>query len=329
MNDNFTIKFWGVRGSYPAPGPDTVRYGGNTTSLEVRVGGHLIILDSGTGIIGLGKELNRRGVDKEAVLLLTHLHHDHTQGFPFFAPAFDSAFRLNIFGPDILNQSLEEALGSTMTPPNFPITIKDMHAEISIGEVGTSDVIVLGADGPHVYHSSRLPELNEDQVRIRVLHSHAHPGGILHYRIEYRGKSFVFATDREGYVHVDRRLASFAHGADLLVHDAQYTEAHYIGQMPGQPTTQGFGHSTPQMAADVAHAAEVKNLILTHHDPNYSDEMLDQIAAQAPNWFPGTVLAKEGMCLDMFNFQPDKRHTSSRRVPGGKYTGQGFASSGG
>lgn len=308
----FTVTFWGVRGSYPAPGPETTRIGGNTTSVEIRASGRTLILDAGTGIIGLGRQLNQRaaasGHAPQATLLFTHMHHDHTQGFPFFSTAYHPAAQLHIFGPAAFDRSLAEVLGQTMVPPNFPLTLKDMNASMDIHELGQTDVLRLepGESAPRALHfSEALQPASPESVQVRLMRSYAHPGTVLLYRVEHLGKAFVFASDTEGYVHTDRRLATFALNADLLVHDAQYSEAHYLGLVRGLPATQGYGHSTPRMAAEVALAAEVKLLALTHYDPTYTDTQVDELVVCAQRDFPNSIAAREGLTLDLLQPEAD------------------------
>ncbi len=292
MNENLTIKFWGVRGSHPAPGGDTVRYGGNTACVEINAGGHTIILDAGTGLIPLGRDLAKRarqaGKALHATLLFSHLHHDHTQGFPFFAPAYNPATRLSLFGPGASEQALEELLARNQMPPAFPVTLRDMNAAKEIRSLNETDVIRFEADGP------RLGKPDPAGLSIRLMKSHAHPGGVYIYCIEWQGLSVVYATDTEGYVGTDRRLAAFARGADLLIHDAQYSEDHYRG-LNGWMSTQGYGHSTPQMACELANAAGAKQLALFHHDPNYDDATVRQLETQAQTLFPNAFAAREGL----------------------------------
>jgi phosphoribosyl 1,2-cyclic phosphodiesterase len=284
------VRFWGVRGGYPAPGENTIRYGGNTPCVEVRTGGHTIILDAGTGIIPLGRSLAKESKAIRALVLFSHLHHDHTQGFPFFAPAYNPSAQLMLIGPGATDETLEELLIRNQTPPAFPITLREMSAAKTIRSIRETDVIQLDENGIRFER-----ERSGSGVRIRSLKSYAHPGGVLIYRIECGDVSLVYATDTEGYVGVDRRLAAFAKDADLLIHDAQYSEAHYRGQRQGFAATQGFGHSTPQMACELALAANVKRLALFHHDPNYDDTMLDQLEDESQNHFAGALMAREGM----------------------------------
>ena len=300
MNTNFTVKFWGVRGSHPTPGPQTVFYGGNTACVSVQVGGQTIILDAGTGIIPLGRELAARsrqsGQPLQAVILFSHLHHDHTLGFPFFVPAHNPATKLYLYGPGASEQALEECLTHNQAPQVFPVSLREMSAAKEFHSLTETECIVLDETGVRVTRGSA--GVSPSAVVIRVLKSYAHPGGSYAYRIEYRGQSLVYATDTEGYVGGDRRLAAFARGADLLIHDAQYAEEHYRG-LNGWSSTQGYGHSTPQMAAELASAAVVQQLALFHHDPNYDDETVRDLQEQAQAIFPNAFAAREGLEVEL------------------------------
>jgi phosphoribosyl 1,2-cyclic phosphodiesterase len=302
MSNELKIKFWGVRGSYPVPGSRTIHFGGNTPCVEIQANGQVIILDAGTGIINLGKDLIRRSKEQAspvvATLLFSHMHHDHTQGFPFFDPAYAGSSVLYIFGPRIFERDLEETLAHAMLPPAFPVTLQEMHSLKFMRNMRETDMVLLGeaAGGVAVRNFYHDP-LDDDgsMVRIRALRSYAHPGGVLVYKIEFQGKSIVYSTDVEGYVDSDRRLAAFAKGADVLIHDCQYTEDHYLGRRAGFPATQGWGHSTATMACEVARVAEVKQLILFHHEPQYDDETITSIETSAKERFPNTISAYEGM----------------------------------
>lgn len=294
MNANFTVKFWGVRGSHPTPGPQTVYYGGNTACVSVHVGGQTIILDAGTGIIPLGRELanssQQVGQPLQAVLLFSHLHHDHTLGFPFFAPAHNPATRLYLYGPGASELALEECLSHNQTPPVFPVTLREMSAAKEIHSLTETDSVVLDENGVRVTRSDAGN--SPAAVVIRLMKSSAHPGGTYIYRIEWRGRSLVYATDTEGYVGGDHRLIAFAKGADLLIHDAQYSLEDYL-------LKQGFGHSTPQMACEVARAAGAKRLALFHHDPSYDDESVHDLEEQAQTLFSGAFSAREGLEVEL------------------------------
>jgi phosphoribosyl 1,2-cyclic phosphodiesterase len=295
MPDELSVKFWGVRGSYPAPGSGTVKYGGNTAAVEIRAGERTIILDAGTGIIPLGRELARTRRTSEILLLFSHLHHDHTQGFPFFVPAYLPNTKLYIFGPDGTHESLAHILQHNQSAETFPVSLRDMSATKEIQSVRESQMIVWGENGIHLAESTT--SLSDEAVVIRIHKSYAHPGGVYVYRITWHGKSVVYATDTEGYVGTDRRLVQFAKATDVLIHDAQYLEAHYRGQLAGFPATQGYGHSTAKMACEVALASKSRQLILFHYDPSYSDAVVAGIEASARAQFGNSQAAYEGLEL--------------------------------
>ena len=297
MNEELKIKFWGVRGSYPTPGAETVKYGGNTACVEIRAGGRTIILDAGTGIIPLGRELAKHAmIEKrpiELLLLFSHLHHDHTQGFPFFVPAYIPSARLHIFGPGGTPETVKHVLEHNQSAETFPLSLREMASTKNIESVRESQVIVWDEDGVHFAGSGS--RLSEDAIVIRIHKSYAHPGGVYIYRITWRGKSVVYATDTEGYVGTDKRLVKFAKDADVLIHDAQYLDEHYRGQLEGFPATQGFGHSTVTMACEVAASAHAGQLILFHHDPAYADDVLAGMERKAKSLFSDSTMAYEGL----------------------------------
>lgn len=299
------VRFWGVRGSYPVPGPSTSHFGGNTPCVEVGANGQRIILDAGTGIIPLGKMLIREaaggnaGGAIRATLLISHTHHDHIQGLPFFMPAHAGKGKLYIFGPPGATGDFEETLANAMLPPYSPLRLDEMRSVKVIRSLHESQAIVLNeAEDPvvfNVYHDER-PQ-TESQVLIYVMRSYSHPkGGTYIFRIEANGRSVVFATDTEGYVGGDARLIAFSRGADLLIHDAQYTTEEYLD--PQNPK-QGYGHSTVDMAIEVAKAAGVKQLVLFHHDPDHDDAMIRRMEAYARERFPSTDAAREGEIYEL------------------------------
>jgi len=296
MNKEFTVKFWGVRGSYPTPGAGTVKYGGNTACVEINAGGRIIILDAGTGIIPLGRELAKRQ-NLELLILLSHLHHDHTQGFPFFVPAYMPKAKLHIYGPGGTAETVKQVLEHNQSSDTFPISLRDMASSKDIQSLRESQVIVWDEDGVRVVESAS--GTSREAVVIRIHKSYAHPGGVYHYRISYQGRSVVYATDTEGYVGTDRKLVNFSRDADLLIHDAQYSDEHYYGSLAGFPSTQGYGHSTATMAGQVAASAETGQLILFHHDPAYADDLVTAQEAAAKNVFPDSLAAYEGLEIDL------------------------------
>ena len=334
MSNEMKVRFWGVRGSYPTPGAGTVKYGGNTPSVEVQAGNHTIILDAGTGIIPLGRELARttpalaggaRERAGELLLLFSHLHHDHTQGFPFFVPAYIPNAKLHIYGPDGTHQSINNVLEHNQSSETFPISLRDMASSKDIQTVRESQVIVWDEDGVRIVESVH-PErgtkgsLSHDAVIIRIHKSYAHPGGVFVYRITWRGQSIVYATDTEGYVGTDKRLVNFAKDADVLIHDAQYLDEHYWGQLDGLPATQGYGHSTVTMACEVAASCHTGQLILFHHDPSYTDDMLAGMEQTAKSLFANSVAAFEGL---EFSLTPDPSPIGKREWKDVQYAQNG------
>ena len=293
MVDELRTRFWGVRGSYPTPGAGTVKYGGNTACVEIRAGERTIILDAGTGIIPLGRELARIKRPSEIMLLLSHLHHDHTQGLPFFLPAYMPTTRLHIFGPDGTHESLKNVLEHNQSSETFPISLREMASSKEIQSVRESQVIVWDEIGVHVAEST--VGVSDESIIIHVHKSYAHPGGVHVYRITCQGRSIVYATDTEGYVGTDKRLVTFAKDADILIHDSQYLDEHYWGSLAGFPSTQGYGHSTVTMACDVAGSARVRQLVLFHHEPSYSDGMIAGMETFAQEKFNKAQAAYEGL----------------------------------
>jgi phosphoribosyl 1,2-cyclic phosphodiesterase len=303
----FLVRFRGVRGSYPVCGPDVLKIGGNTSCVEVRVNGHLIILDAGTGLVTLGDDLVRehgsygadldRGRPVRAVLLISHAHHDHTQGFPFFKPAYLGTSTFHIFGPRIFNQDFRDIMSRAMLAPLFPVDLDEMKSTRNIHNIEESMHVVLAPRDPSprivdIYRDP-TPRLARGSVRITNLRNLAHPkGGCVNYRIEANGRSLVYATDVEGFVGGDARLIAFARGADLLIHDSQYLPHEYTG-LPFP--MQGYGHSTAEMACEVARAARVSRLALFHHDPSHDDEAVRGKEAAARRRFAGAFAAHEGM----------------------------------
>lgn len=312
MSNEMKVRFWGVRGSYPAPGAGTVKYGGNTPSVEVQAGNRTIILDAGTGIIPLGRELARSKRAGEILLLFSHLHHDHTQGFPFFLPAYMPNAKLHIFGPDGTHESLKNVLERNQSSETFPVSLRDMSSSKDIQSVRESQVILWDEAGVRVVDSG--VSLSDEAVVIRIHKSYAHPGGVFVYRITWRGKSVVYATDTEGYVGTDKRLVKFAKDADVLIHDAQYLDEHYWGQMDGLPATQGYGHSTVTMACEVAASASTGQLVLFHHDPSYTDAMLAGMERTAKSLFAKSVAAYEGLEIDLTPYPSPMRREEWKEV---------------
>lgn len=308
MQNIFKAKFRGVRGSIPVPGKNTIKYGGNTTCLEVRAGEHLIIIDAGTGIISLGNEMigdfmkqdekSRLENPMKAVMLFTHTHLDHVMGLPFFTPVFIGSSRLYMFGGMYYDKDFKNSIAQSMHSPLFPVEFDKLPSMRDVNNIKEGEVILLkkGQEKPEVHNVFRPDsEFPEDAVKIYVHQSYAHPcNGVLVYRFEYMGKKLVFATDIEGYKTPDTRLIKFSKDADVLIHDAQYTDSEYV-------MTQGFGHSTIDMSIDVAKSANVKRLYLFHHDPRHTDTRLDEIHEYAKGLFPNCYMSIEDQEIDLLS----------------------------
>lgn len=304
----FSVRFRGVRGSHPVPGPATVRIGGNTSCVQVQAGDQLMILDAGTGIIGLGNDLAKAhtasgdNITERApitfTLLYSHTHYDHIQGFAFFKPAYIPTTTAYIFGPRLVERELEEGLSRAMIPPYFPVQMGDLPSSRTILSLQESEVIVYKDDQPQVFNFYRDDHSRSGyDIRIRPMRSFAHPnGGVFVYRIEVNGKSVVYATDTEGYVGGDQRVIQFAAGCDLLIHDSQYMPADYV---QGKTNVQGYGHSTVDMAAEVAQKANVRQLALFHYDPQYDDAKILEMEKRAQGIFKNSIAAYEGLEIEL------------------------------
>lgn len=274
------VRFWGVRGSVACGGPEFARFGGNTTCVEVTVGGQRIVFDAGTGIRGLGAALLKQPrLGGRTAIFWSHLHWDHVQGFPFFAPAFVRGHALSLHGPGKNGGArLKVALARQMQPPAFPVTLDAMGAWMEF----------------HDAPSGRVQPLHEAVVHALAVD---HPNGCNAYRVEGDGASVVFATDVEqGPGELDDNLVAFARGADLLILDGQYTPSEYEGRIG--PSRKGWGHTTMIDAARVARAAGVKNLALTHHDPSHDDRIVARMESAARFVFENTAAAREGDCFE-------------------------------
>lgn len=301
QQDGMKVIFHGVRGSYPVPGESTLRSGGNTTCHEVVAGPHRVILDAGTGIINVGNGMVREHLDSGnpmlATLLFSHVHHDHTYGFLYFKPAYFKTTRMMICGPKTYVGDIEDTLKTLLCDPFHPVQLDEMGMDYDTMNLFGGEVLRIGADGDKPTLVDDETEAGPDDAIIRVCSNWRHTKiGVMHFRVEYHGKSYVFATDTEGTYEGDPTLIDFARDADLLAHDAQYTEEEYTG---GHPPRKGWGHSTYAMACAVAQKANVKQLALIHHEPERDDAGLDEIESKAKAIFPGAFLAREGMTIEL------------------------------
>lgn len=303
--DEFKVKFRGVRGSYPMANKDYLKYGGNTSCVEVNVGGHLIIIDAGTGLIELGNELMNNYIasgmslyDRKpmsATLLLSHIHQDHIQGFPFFKPLHVPSTKLTVLGATAYNESLADELAQLLFTKSFPLDLGDVAANLNIFDSNENEYFVLKNDEIKVKRIETDEELHpkEDEVVISCYKSYAHPqDGVMVYKIAYRDKSLVYATDKESYIGGDKKFSMFARNCDLLIHDSQYTTEDYLN--PYLPK-QGYGHSTFDMALDAKKQANAKKLVFYHFDPSYTDQNLDEIAQHYQKISDTSFVAYEGL----------------------------------
>jgi phosphoribosyl 1,2-cyclic phosphodiesterase len=269
---DFSVKFWGVRGSIACPGPDTVRYGGNTTCIEIRCGGNLIIIDGGTGLRDLGAAL---ALEKLARidLFFTHTHFDHVCGVPFFLPAYMKGTEVNFWAGHLQNgQTIKGVLCDMMMAPLFPVPLQVFTAA-------------------H-YHDFKCgtPMRPKPGVRLNTCRLN-HPNNACGYRIDYDGRSVCIITDTEHRLgEIDEVIVDFVKGADIMVYDAMYTDEEY-------PNHISWGHSTWQEALRIADAAGVRQAVLFHHEPAHDDAFMDAVAAAAEARRPGTLVAVEGMVL--------------------------------
>lgn len=305
FKDEFKVKFRGVRGSYPLANKDYLQFGGNTSCIEVNVGGHLIILDAGTGLIELGNEIMKEHISSgtnlydrkpvEATLLLSHIHQDHIQGFTFFRPSHIATTKLNVFGAANYNENLADELAQLLFTKSFPLDLGDIAANLNIFDVNETDYIILNKDGVAIKRIETGEELNpkKDDVVISCYKSYAHPqDGVMIYKIAYKDKSLVYATDKESYIGGDKKLSIFARNCDLLIHDSQYITEDYLN--PYSPK-QGYGHSTFDMALDAQKQSCAKKLAFYHFDPAYNDEKLNEMAQHYKNISDTAYVAYEGL----------------------------------
>lgn len=272
------VRFWGVRGTIPVPGAETLRMGGNTACVAIHTSDQqIIILDAGSGIRRLGQELMRKKPRRiVGTLLISHTHWDHIQGFPYFEPIFERHNRIVIVGQKHVEQRLEEVLARQIVEPFLPFDYKTLSADLHVKEVDDGESLIIG---------------DETVVRVANLN---HPGGSLGFRIENDGAVVVYCTDTthpEG--GVEPSIVRLAQDADLLIHDAFFTPA-------GRAAFPSWGHSSWLEAVHAAQAANVGYLGLYHYAPDTTDDQLEQeILPQARAIFPNTFLTREGMAVQV------------------------------
>lgn len=290
-------KFWGVRGSIPTPGRDTVKYGGNTSCVSVEVGEDLVILDGGSGLRVLGMDLmgkifaNGDFNPLEAHLFFSHVHWDHIQGIPFFEPMFIKGNKIHMYGEKKAKTSLEETLKGQQQYPNFPISVDEISilgAEMSFTDLSAGESVMI----------------NDNNIVVETVKL-SHPDGVFAYKVTAEDAAIVYATDTEHRDVLDQRIINFCkkgQQADILIYDAQYTPDEYSGKI-GMPKFD-WGHSTYIWAVNTALAAGVETLVLFHHDPKHDDDSIDEIVKLAQKYAISSssckltvIAATEGMML--------------------------------
>jgi CheY-like chemotaxis protein len=292
------VRFWGTRGSIAKAGAGTLRYGGNTSCVEVRSDdGTLVVLDAGSGIHELGLSLMRSGGHARGSLLIGHTHWDHIQGFPFFAPLFSPEGSWDVYAPGGRAHQIQASVGALMSPEHHPIGVDQLEARVHFQDLAEGEFEIGG-------------------IRVVAQYLH-HPALTLGYRLEADGQTLVYATDHEPHSlhpltgrpgerplhHEDRRHVRFLEGADLVIHDAQYSLHDF-------PARTGWGHAPAERVVDYAIAAGVRRLALFHHDPEHDDSAVDAIAARAGEWaakgshMPEVFAAAEGQILELASGDP-------------------------
>lgn len=270
---DFFVRFWGVRGSIACSTPSVVRYGGNTSSLEIRCGDRILMFDCGTGARYLGLALLREA-PLDVDLFLTHTHFDHICGLPFFVPFFDMRNKFRIHAGHLLPQlNIHRVLAEMMMAPLFPVPLEIFSAKKTFHDFHVGETL---HPAPGIV--LRTAPLN-------------HPNGATGYRIEYGGKSICYLTDTEHRIgKPDRNILGLIEGADIVIYDSMYTDEEYASRV-------GWGHSTWQEGARLCRAAGVKTFVAFHHDPDHDDDFMDRVARDLAAEHPGWLVAREGMVL--------------------------------
>jgi len=307
----FKVKFRGTRGSHPVSADNKLKYGGNTSCVEVRANGHTIILDAGTGIIELGNDLVKSHIASgtntldrkpiETVILFSHSHMDHIQGFPFFKPTYINSSKMHLFGARAQGKDFQQFISDSIFKLMFPVELEEVAADIKISNLKETNAIILNpySNEPEIirFNSEEEIKAHEDAVIITCIKSYTHPKeGVNIFKIKCNNKTLVYATDKESYTGGDIKFINFSRGANLLIHDSQYTMEDYLS--PVHPK-QGFGHSTMEMAIEIAKHANVSQLVLFHLDPSYEDNFIEKIEEKAKGLFKNSLFAYENLEINL------------------------------
>ncbi|MGE0665258.1 MAG: MBL fold metallo-hydrolase [Sphingomonadales bacterium] len=273
MTGDFTVRFWGVRGSTPCSGAETLRYGGNTSCVEMTCGSRRLVFDAGTGLRQLAAGMKG---PQDFDLLFSHFHYDHVIGLPTCGPLYNPGTVCRVWaGRAGTGAGVREVLSDFMSPPLFPLKLDFFSAAISFHDFHPGETVELG-DGI----TARTAPLN-------------HENGATGYRLEFGGRSACYVTDTEHFEDgLDRTILGLIEGADLFIYDCTYTDAEY-------PSYKGWSHSTWQEGMRLAEAGGVKTFVVFHHDPSHDDDFMDAVAAEASAARPGTVVARDGMTISL------------------------------
>ena len=268
------IKFWGVRGSIPTPGDGFVKFGGNTSCVELNINGQIIIFDMGSGLVNCGNYLFKNNL-KKFDILVSHFHYDHTCGLPFFQPAYDSNYEFSIrAGIEKSRSNTLEVLKKQISSPSFPITIDKFSAKIKFYD------FEIGKD---FY-------INSAKIRTVALN---HPDGAVGYRVESNEKSICYITDHEHDIkNKNKELLNFLNNADVLIYDSTYDDNNFKKYL-------GWGHSTWQEATRLAKECNIKKLFIFHHNPENDDNKMEQIENLCQKIDNDFIVAKEGMFINI------------------------------
>jgi phosphoribosyl 1,2-cyclic phosphodiesterase len=270
------VKFWGVRGSTPTPQAENLRYGGNTSCVEVRFGNSLYIFDCGTGFRTLGQQLESEANGKpiSAHIFVSHFHWDHIQGIPFFHPLYENVQNQFAFHSSRRTRSLQRVMEEQMSSPYFPVNISEMKAQRNFYDI----------------EEGKTP-LDTATMQAMWLN---HPQGCMGFRLETKDGILVYATDNEpGDEVFDKNVRKLAEGADVLIYDSQYLPDEY------EARRRGWGHSHWREAVNIVMESGARELVLFHHDPDHDDALIDEVVRDARNYYSRVRAAAEGMEINI------------------------------
>ena len=306
--NKFVVYFKGIRGSHTVSQKDFMEYGGNTACVYINANNKRIILDAGNGIINAGNQIREERICNQekkpfsCVILLSHLHFDHIHGLPFFNYLHHPESKINLFCRAKDDKDLEKELSDIVFNKSFPLDIDEIKSAFrlhAINDINNNYAIILkdNEEEPVITTIDEAKNSGENDVVITTLYSKTHPkDGVMIYKITYRGKSVVYATDKECYQGGDKALSLFARDCDLLIHDSQYTQEDYNSVVF---IKQGFGHSTFDMAIKEKENSHAKNLAFFHYATNYNDEKLDEIKKDIINKTEGLIFTKENQKFEI------------------------------